>query len=271
MAEEVQSGQPAPSTPPEAPAPAPVEQPAPAEVPEAPPTKYGGKTLEELTQEAEQKDRYISELAERAARAEHEATFTRNLIEQFGMAKNKQVETPAEAPEVTDDEFLTNPAKATSKIIESYFARDRAERERKEKEQYVQYAKSNYESGRNTALKQSPRLFQGIEADVSREVFSAFEQNKVTADALRDPNFWEATAAIIRFTKGERNLEKYYHSTPKPMTATPTETPSPSTPPKGDESITPEQEELIRRTGITRERFLASRTKVREITEARQQ
>ena len=245
------------------PAPAVVPEPVAPAPTEAPPARYGGKSPDELARELEESQARIQELADRAARAEYEATYTRNLMEQFGQNRRQPEATATVQPEVTDDEFLQNPAKATAKIVQHYFQMDKAERDRREKEQYIQAAKSNYESGRNTALKQNPRVFAGIEADVSKEVFTAFEKGMVNADALRDPGFWEASAAIIRFARGERNLEKYYHSQPTPVAPAHTEVPNASIPPKVEPTLSVEQEELIQRAGITREQFLQSMAKVR--------
>ena len=136
-----QAGQPA-----EVVAPAPAVEPtaptAPVEVKQEVPAKYGGKSVEDLARLMEEKDGYISEVNERASRAEHEAMLTRNLVEQFARGQGRPQENVPTQPEVSDDEFLTNPAKATSKIIESYFARDRAEREQEKVRSYVDTARA---------------------------------------------------------------------------------------------------------------------------------
>lgn len=240
------------------PAPAVMPEPVAAAQTEAPPAKYGGKSPDELAQELEASQARIQELADRAARAEYEASYTRNLMDQFGQNRRQPEATP-QTPEVTDDEFLQNPAKATAKIVQHYFQMDKAERDRREKEQYIQSAKANYESGRNLAMRQNPKVFSGIEADVSKEVFSAFEKGMVNADALRDPGFWEASAAIIRFAKGERNLEKYYHSQPTPVAPAHTEVPNASIPPKAEVPWTQEDEAASKYFGLTKEAWIKAR------------
>ena len=62
---------------------------------------------------------------------------------------------------MTDDEFLTNPAKATGKIIESYFARERQEREKERVDQYVNSARSAYETGKDRGDEGQPELISG--------------------------------------------------------------------------------------------------------------
>lgn len=254
---------------------APVPAPAPTEAkPEPVATKYGGKSLEELSREMEEKDAYISQVNERAARAEHEAMLTRNLVEQFARDRGPvQDEVPA-VPNVTDDEFLTNPAKATGKIIESYFARDRQEREKERVNQYVNSARSAYETGKDKALKANPNLYRGIEADISREVLNNVQNSlksgqPVDTTVLENPRYWEAAALAYRVMNGE-DVSKFYaprqHS---PMAPVHTETPGAGGPPRSETTLTPEQEELISRGNITREQFMASMAKVRSIDEAR--
>src|SRR5574343_1365960 len=89
------------------PAPAVVPEPVAPAPTEAPPARYGGKSPEELAQELESSQARIQELADRAARAEYEASYTRNLMEQFGQNRRPPEATP-QTPEVTDDEILQN-------------------------------------------------------------------------------------------------------------------------------------------------------------------
>ena len=230
--------------------------------------------MEELASEMEEKDAYIAQVNERAARAEHEAMLTRNLVEQFARDRGPvQDEVPA-VPNVTDDEFLTNPAKATGKIIESYFARDRQEREKERVNQYVNSARSAYETGKDKALKANPNLYRGIEADISREVLNNVQNSlksgqPVDTTVLENPRYWEAAALAYRVMNGE-DVSKFYaprqHS---PMAPVHTETPGAGGPPRSETTLTPEQEELISRGNITREQFMASMAKVRSIDEAR--
>jgi hypothetical protein len=242
---------------------------APVEVKQEVPTKYGGKTVEDLAREMEEKDSYISQVNERAARAEHEAMLTRNLVEQFARQGRPQEDVP-KTPEVSDDEFLTNPAKATSKIIESYFARDKAEREQEKTRQYVDTARTAYEEGKAGALKANPGLYRGIEADLSREVLNSVQSSlragqPVDASALKNPKYWEAAAVAMRIMGGE-DVSKYYErKVHTPMTPTHTETPTAGGPPQAEMTLSPEQEELISKGNITREQFMEAWKKERSI------
>ena len=266
-------GQPTPDVaPPVAPA-EPTPQTAPEPAQEVVQPKYSGKSLEDLARELEEKDRYISEVHERAARAEHEALLTRNLVEQFTSGRGRPQEQAPAQPEVSDDEFLTNPAKATSKIIESYFERERREREREKAEGYVNSARQSFEQGKSEAVKQNPGLYRGIEADLSREVLGTVQSSlrsgqPIDASALRDPRYWQAAAVAMRIMKGE-DVSKYFTKTQHPMAPAHQETPTTGQAPTGGMVLSPEEEELISRANITKEQYLKAKETERDVVQRR--
>ncbi len=259
-------GQPVPDVAPVSVMTAPASEQAPATAPAVtPPGKYNGKTPEELAQELEEKDRYITEINERAARAEHEAALTRNLVDQFARDRGR-VEPAPSAPQVTDDEFLTNPAKATSKIIEGYFERERKEREREKAEQYVNTARNAYEAGKAEAVKGNPDLYRGIEADLSREVFNTVQASlragqPVDAGALRDPRYWEAAAVAFRIMRGE-DVAKYYGRKTTPMAPVHQETPSPGGMPQAVPVLSESEKAGAKFFGLTDEQWIATKQKM---------
>ena len=65
---------------------------------EASAPKYDGASVEDLIRQMKEKDDYIASVNERAARAEHEAVLTRNLVEQFARDRNAK----------KDEEFARN-------------------------------------------------------------------------------------------------------------------------------------------------------------------
>lgn len=250
-----------------APVEAPATQPVPAEQTPTPQPAPAGRTVEQLAAELSEKEALIQQALERAARAEHEATYTRNLIEQFGRGRPAQEPTQPEV-EVTDDEFLTNPAKATAKIVGGLLQRERAEREIEKKQQYVERAKSLFETGRKTATTQLGKLAQGIESEISREIQQGIISGAIHPDAATDPDLWAVTALAYRYkVRGERNFDRYFGSTHSGMAPTHQEVPTASTPPRAGTNLSPEQEEIISRAGITREQFIESLKKERGIAE----
>jgi len=244
-----------------------VEIPAPTQTPQEPtppqsPPVGTGDELATLREQLAEKERLINEAAERAARAEHEAMLTRNLVEQFSRDRRPQ-ETVPEPAIPTDDEFLTNPGRATAKIIESYFERDKRERERERAEQYVNTARQAYEQGKTEAVKANPNLYRGIETELSREVFNTVHASlksgqPIDAGALRDPRYWEAAAVAMRIMRGE-DVSKYYNKTHTPMSPVHQDTPGPSGVPQVSTALSPEEEALIARANITREQYLAAK------------
>jgi hypothetical protein len=244
-----------------------VEIPAPTQAPQEPtppqsPPVGTGDELATLREQLAEKERLINDTAERAARAEHEAMLTRNIVEQFSRDRKPQ-ETVPDVPLVSDDEFLTNPGKATAKIIEGYFERDRRERERERAEQYVSTARQAYEQGKTEAVKANPNLYRGIESDLSREVFNTVQSSMRTgqpidAGALRDPRYWEAAAVAMRIMRGE-DVSKYYSRSHTPMAPVHQDTPGPSVVPQVGATLSPEEEALIAKANITREQYLAAK------------
>jgi hypothetical protein len=229
----------------------------------------GGKTLEQLSQEVEEQATLVREANDRILRQEHELNLARNIYENFTRGQGRpQEQTPA-VPEVSDDEFLTNPAKATSKIIESYFARDKAEREQEKVRQYVDTARTAYESGKAEAVKSNPNLYRGIEADLSREVLNSVQSSlkagsPVDTSALKNPKYWEAAAIAMRIMNGE-DVSKYYErKVTTPMTPTHQETPTAGGPPQDVVTLTNDDRETARSWGFTDEQMMAQKKRSAE-------
>lgn len=279
MAEETNTGT-APSVEPVTVLTAPAEPQAPqVTTPTPTPPSGGGKTLEQFAQEAEEKDALIAQVNERAARAEHEAQLTRNLVEQFARGQGRpqeQVPVAPDEPPIGDDDLILNPKAVFVKGFQWMESKMRAEREQEKRGQYVNTARTAYESGKAAALKSNPKVFQGIESKVSEGMLDNVKRslemgNPVDVESLNNPKMWEAAAIAYRISEGEdlMSIASKYYDTRKatvPMTPTYTETPSAGTPPKAEMPLTPEQEFIISKGNITREAFMEARKKVRDIT-----
>jgi len=268
-------GQPTPGVAPPEPPAEPTPPTAPEPVQEVVQPKYSGKSLEDLANELAEKDRYISEVNERAARAEHEAMLTRNLVEQFagGRGKPQEQAGPVDDFAISDDEFLTKPGETFKKGFQWMEARLRAERDRDRAESYVSSARQAYEQGKAEAVKSNPNLYRGIEADLSREVLSTVQSSlrsgqPVDASALRDPRYWQAAAVAMRIMKGE-DVSKYFTKTQHPMAPAHQETPTTGQVPTGGVTLSPQEEELISRANITREQYLKAKETERDVVQRR--
>ena len=229
------------------------------------PQPLGGPAVADLSNAIEELRRAKDELAqraaqaeERAARAEHEANYTRNLVETFRQPATTPAQPASAQVDITDDEFLTNPAKATTKFIRSMFDQEKAERERERQVQYVDQARTKFESGAKLADEKLGRLMAGIGPDVKAQVREAIINRQLDPDAADDEGIWAITAMALRYQRGERNFDKYFTDRPAPMTAPHTETPTATAPPKAEATIPPEVEALLQNSTITREQYLQS-------------
>jgi len=240
---------------------APAEPQAPqVQTPQPPSIPSGGKTVEQLAQELEAQNDIIREAQDRLARMEHERELERQVYSNLNADRRPKQEDVPEVPQVSDEEYLTNPAKATSKIVEGYFARERKEREQERATQYVGSARTAYETGKAEALKANPNLFKGIDGEISREILNNIQSSfragqPVDPEVLRNPRYYEAAALAYRVMNGE-DVSRYYNRTPTPMSPGHTETPTVGSPPKDEMTLSPEQEELILKGHITREAFM---------------
>lgn len=234
------------------------------------PSKYGGKSVEDLLRELEEKDRYVSEVNERAARAEHEALLTRNLVEQFARERGKPQEQTEQAPElqISDDDFLTKPGDTFRKGFQWMQAQFRAERERDKAEQYITQARTAFEEGKAAALKADPLLFKGIEQTVADNMFAMVKMsldNKQPIDptVLRDPKTWRGFAAAKRINDGE-DLAKYVVKSHTPMAPVHQETPTPGAPPQGRPPLTDEAKMGARFFEVSEDQWAAADQALKE-------
>lgn len=254
MADEL-TGQPAQAaTPAEPTSTVPAAQPAPEPQPPTPSAPVGGgPSLESVLAE-------LNAAKERAARAEHEALYTRNLIEQLNQGKREPAPTVPAEPPVTDDEFLTNPAKATAKIVAFYQEREKAEREQEKRSQYVERARELFETGRKTVVTPTNKLVHGIEDAIAAEIQNGIINGVIDPTAATDPDLWNVTALAYRYKAlGERNFDKYLGSTTQGMAAGHQETPTPGAPPKAAPVLTSEERAGARFFGVTDEQWTATK------------
>jgi hypothetical protein len=237
----------------------------PASVPSAPAVETppsqtgGGRSVEELFNEMQELKRMNSELAEKAARAEHEATYTRTLIDTFSRGAQPQQEQVPEQPDITDDEFLQNPGKATAKLVSSLFEREKAEREKEKQMAYVERAKNLFEAGSKTAAEKLGRLMQGIEPEVKQYVQQGIISGAVDPEAAQNPELWASTAMVLRYMKGERNFDKYFSESKQGMAPGYSETPTAGAPPKDVPAMSDEDKAGAKFFGVSDDAWMKAK------------
>lgn len=244
----------------------PAVQPVPPVVPVVEPTTAepapGGavKTAEQFAEELAEKQRLIDEALDRAARAEHDATLTRTLMEQYGPKKAEEPDKPF----FTNEEFLSDPGNALNKALKSIQDGVRSEFERREKIERTERAKESFLEGRELATKEFPDLMKGIESRVQQEVAKGLLEGIIDPDAARNPKVWAATAFSIRMSNESDPFVKNVFGGAKspsiiPVRPAHTETPTAGAPPRVDVVLSEDDRATARSWGITDEQMLAEK------------
>lgn len=260
---------PAPATEPE-PTPEPKEEPTPA-------PKYGGKTSEQMAAELAEKDRVIADLFAARAKAEHEASLARALAETGpspftpqpapagGYAPSAVSGAPAGRPQippfdpkkvVTEEEFLADPIIATDKINAARMQYNRAVEAVHGEYARTESAQGSFLKGREAALKATPKLFEGVTADVEKEIVQSFKNRQLSPEQMAEPKTWQLVAELVRRDKGELDFGKYYKPAPQGMSAVRTEKPQPGPAAKPRVSLTADQRQLVSMWGMSEDTFL---------------
>lgn len=244
---------------------APVEQQSPpAQAPQQPVPSGGGKSVDQLAKELDEQNALIRDAQDQLARMAHERELER--VYYANLTAGKQAPQEPEAPAVTDDEFLANPAKATAKMLDGYMAREKAEREREKATQYVDSARRAFESGREAALKENRELFRGIETVVATEMLNnirdSFKSGQpVDITVLENPRYHLAAALAMRVMNGD-DLSKYFGPRQTvPMAPVYTETPSAGIPPKAAPVLSDSERALARSFGVTEEQWAETKSR----------
>lgn len=231
--------------------------------------KYGGKTVDDLASELAEKDRYIQEVHERAARAEHEALLTRNLVEQFSRDRAKPEPTVPDEPQIGEEDLITNPKGVFVKGFQWMESKMRAERQKEQAIQYVNSAKTSFERGKEAAVKANPNLYSGIEQSVANAVLAQVQESykagqPMDPGLLNNSEYWALAAIAERISRGETMksvLSKYYTEKPTGMTAGHTETPTAGLPPQAGTSLTQGEIAMAQFLGGTPEQYAAAKAK----------
>ena len=222
-----------------------------------PQDKFGGKSPEQILAELEEKERQLKDLTERESRSKHEAEFLQSQLEQLRRGP-QEVKPGAPEPAIpmpAEEDFILRPREANEKLVRRMLEMDRAERDKAMKEERDKQARVSFEFGRTRAFRDHPQLYQGIEQDVAAAVVGAYQSNQADVNQLDKTEFWDNTAGMIRFLKGERNLEKYFTNVPTPVTSTPTERPTANMPPQAAVNLTEQEKYMASKFNVTEERL----------------
>ncbi len=90
-----------------------------------------------------------------------------------------------------------------NQLVEKRLEEERQHRAAFDVRRQEEEARVNYVAGREAALKNNPRLFDGIESEVDQLMQNGYRQGGWHPAVLRDQKAWERAAVNLRFDRGE--------------------------------------------------------------------
>lgn len=267
------------------------EEPAPESQPEGEPSEptNGGKVPEDMAARLAERDRDVALAKQEAAKFRHEAELYKSLAETGGATPGYpsdfavpgmgpgpytggplpygygHLQRPPVAPQippfdpkqvVTQEEYLMDPVASAYKIQEAKAEYDRRVAFVQRQHFESRTAPQAFASGRTAAMKAVPKLFEGIEVQVSQLVKESYDAKAISAEMMRDPKTWMTAAELYRREQGEQDFGKYYKAPPKGMAAVQTERPGATRTAKAGPTLTPEQEAMVAQWGMPKDKFL---------------
>jgi len=241
------------------------------------PAKYQGKSPEELAAMLQEQEKFVGEQAKQIGDLRKQVEQFQSMMSQLysqpagqGYVPNQmgfgfQAGQPGQfgqvpfqpgqmMPEATPSPDDIPTVQDVVKIME----RREAERQMMEEQRRVTEAQMYLASGKENALKNNPKLYEGIESQVANAVFNSFVSGFIPPYELANPKTWEKAAAMVRAGMGEYDLSKYF-SQPSPPPASIPYTERPQTVKPSEEkptaSLTEEQKAFVMRAGFNPEEF----------------
>ena len=186
----------APAKPEEPPAPAPPVEVKPE--PETPPSKYAGKSQEELARMLEEQERYFGRLGNELGDTRKQAEYWR----QQAVAAQAAKETPEARPKGAAwdwQRFQDKPAETVAEIVERQLVEQ--ERAREERE-FVR----EYNRGKSLAMKERPGLFKDREQQVEQLIVNGRRGGFVSSATVGDPETWYYAAGLLKMKESDFNI-----------------------------------------------------------------
>lgn len=181
---------------PEAPAPETAEKPE----PETPPSKYAGKSQEELARMLEEQERYLGRLGNELGDTRQQAEYWRQQADSI-----RQARTAPEPPQPVPgsgwdwDRFQNQPDVTIESVVERKLAQVEQMREERD------FARE-YQRGKSLAMKERPGLFKGVEDKVEALVQNGRRGGFVNSASVGDPETWYYAAGLLKMRESNFNL-----------------------------------------------------------------
>lgn len=191
---------------------------APEAEPATPPSKYAGKSPEELSRMLEEQERYLGRLGNELGDTRQQAEYWRQqseLIrqERAAQAAAAQPAQPRPGSNWDWDKFQEQP----DAIIESLV--DRRLQQMEQAREDRDFGRE-YQRGKMLAMKERPGLFKGIEDKVEALVSNGRRGGFVNSSSVGDPETWYYAAGLLKMRESNFNIGGV-----NPVTPTQTERP----------------------------------------------
>ena len=244
------------------------------------PEKYRGKSPEELAAILQEQEKFVGEQArqigELKKQLEQFQGFMAQLYSQpmgqgypqpgFGVQPGQpgqfgqtpfQPQFGQQQPDLPPpDEIAT--VQDAYKVAQAIYEQKEAERRAMEEQRRAMEAQMYLTTGRQNALKSNPKLYEGIDQQVTATIYNSFLEGRITPLQLADPKTWETTAVMVRAGMGEYDLSKYY-TQPSPPPASIPYSERPQTVKPSEEKpvtqLTEDQKMFVKMAGFNPEEF----------------
>jgi hypothetical protein len=186
------------------------------------PEHLKGKTVQDLWEMLQQKDRYIGERDYLLGQARTQLdNYNRYFQEQQRMAQqppSPQGSADFSADEI-DDEYQTVGAtvrkiaaeeidKKTQPIIQEF--------QKAQWKEKLERARWFFERGRERAYASNPKLFEGVEGDVEKTLFNGIITGQIKHyETLADPETWEEMATVARSLRARKDPKQFEYIKPR--------------------------------------------------------
>jgi len=194
---------------------------------EAQPTPTPTVTPDEiaaLKARLEEKESFIGRQANELGELRKTTSYLQSLVEQVQQERAREPVEPSPAGTRKKINW-DDPDSSIEQLVEEKLAAKESQRQKFEGELRAREAYSAAQDGFTRAVKENPRLYEGIEEKVRNAMQMSWQRGIFTQPwELRNPEAWHSAAALMRFQSKE--FDKIAPPAPTPTRPTPTETPT---------------------------------------------
>lgn len=188
------------------------------------PDQWKGKTPDELVSILQEKDRFLGERNREIGDLRTEVGTLRVMMENLAQQQEARTQ-PTPTMEQPIEFDYQRPVDSVERIFEKKWQQREQDRQAQEQQRYVAQAQASFYEGKEAALRNNKRLYEGIEGEVEQMVFNAFKGGLINDYSLRNPKTWERAAQLLCLEKGNEYTSRLTTPAPKAVTPTATEIP----------------------------------------------